>query len=280
MSWSVAALLVTHNSVHWIEPTLRSVLSQRHAPDAIVIIDDDSQDDTRAIIERIAGDRAVIQRATSRHADSTTRIAQNFHQGVRACAGHDVVVLGDHDDIWHPARIGHQANQLRTHRDAVMLSSDGRVVDAKGRPTGDTLRSSFPVPQDFNEQAPGEQMRYVLRHSIATGGASAIRPAAFADEPIPEGWLHDRWWSLVATARHQMRIDDHQIIDYRVSDAQQIGLDTADQQASSGRRLRRAVEQAPRTMRRMRDLQGLRREAAMDEIAAMLSISGLLRAFR
>ena len=280
MSRSVAALLVTHDSAGWIEPTLRSVLGQRHVPDAIVVVDDDSQDDTRAIIERVAGDRATIVRATSRHDDTITRIAHNFHQGIRACIAHEVVVLGDHDDIWHPARIGHQANQLRTHRDIAMLAGDGRLVDAKGRPTGRTLRTAFPVPEAFNTMPGDEQMAYVLRHSVATGGASAVRPAAFADLAIPPGWLHDRWWSLVATARGQLRIDDHQVIDYRLSADQQIGIDTALQQRGPGVRLRHALTNAPSVAARIRDLRGLRAFAANDAIARAVSTGGILAALR
>jgi hypothetical protein len=79
-----------------------------------------------------------------------------------------------------------------------------------------------------------KQFTYALRHSIATGGASAIRPCNFNDINVPEGWLHDRWWSLAATAQGRMSLDRKVVIDYRITPEQQVGLDTA-QQAESTR---------------------------------------------
>lgn len=275
---TVAALLVTHNAAGWIEQTLQGIRTQRHQPDAVVIVDDRSTDDTRAIIERALGDRAQIHTSTSRVDDITTRIAQNFLQGLRACTDFDIAILGDHDDIWHPARIGHQVHQLRLHPEAIMLASNGRLVNAHGKPTGTTLRDAFPVPSGFNDLEPAERMRIAIRRSIATGGASALRPTYFADEPIPTGWLHDRWWSLVASARGGFRLDDDTVIDYRLTDTQQIGLDPGHQDASPATRLRTAVTTLPETLGRVADLRGLRAFATDPGVRRTLAPIGLLRA--
>ena len=128
----VAALLVTSNSSLWIEATLNSILGQTRQPDAFVVIDDNSTDDTRSIISSVLKGEALVYRATSRAADTTTRIAHNFRQGVRACADHAIAVLGDHDDLWHPDRIAHQTRELSDHPTALMLASDGALIDAIG----------------------------------------------------------------------------------------------------------------------------------------------------
>ncbi len=74
-----------------------------------------------------------------------------------------------------------------------------------------------------------ERMRTALRTSVATGGASMIRPARFPRLDVPEGWLHDRWWSLVATGRDGLLVDREPVIDYRVQPGQQVGLDAGAQ---------------------------------------------------
>ena len=275
---TVAALLVTHNAAGWIEQTLQGIRTQRHQPDAIVIVDDQSTDDTRAIIERVLGDQAQILTSTSRVEDTTTRIAQNFLQGLRACTAYDIAVLGDHDDIWHPARIGHQANQLRLHPQAAMLASNGRLVNSHGKPTGTTLRDAFPVPEDFNDLPAHERMRIAIRQSVATGGASAVRPQVFADEAIPAGWLHDRWWSLVACARGAFRLDDDTVIDYRLTDTQEVGLDPGHQAQAPLARLQTAVTRAPQVLGKLRDLRSLADQATDPEIRSALSTRSLLSA--
>ena len=74
--------------------------------------------------------------STTTSTDVTTRIAQNFVQGVRACAAADLVVLGDHDDVWHPSRVAHQVGMLGVWARAAMVASDGVLVDAKDEPVG------------------------------------------------------------------------------------------------------------------------------------------------
>lgn len=278
---TVAALIVTSNSQAWIRATLESVRTQRRQPDAIVIVDDNSTDDTKAIIDEVLNGTAQIERATSKAQDRTTRIAHNFLQGVRTCAaqGADIVVLGDHDDLWHPARVGHQATQLANDPDALMVAGDGRIVDEQGRATSRTLRDTFPVPADWDDQPIEDQIAYAIRHSIATGGASALKTSAFSDQRIPEGWLHDRWWSLLATVQGGMRIDPAPVIDYRISATQEVGLATGHQQQTTGERLRSAANSAPQTWRKAQDLHTtLRRAATSPPARAALGWPKLLHA--
>lgn len=253
----IAALIVTSNSERWIEATALSIADQWRQPDDVVVIDDGSTDATHAILRRVLGDRVRIVGSTAQSDDRTNRIAHNFRQGLQECAECDVVVLGDHDDVWHGNRIGHQAGLLEVLADDVLVASDGRLVDEGGMPTGGTLRDVFPVPDDFDDRTAGERMRVVLRRSVATGGASALRPAAFVDVEVPPGWLHDRWWSLVAAAREQLNVDREVVIDYRVSTAQQVGLDRGHQDRSPLSRITAGVGGLGTTMSRLGDLRAL-----------------------
>lgn len=223
---SVAIALVTHNAERWIDSLLKSILGQTRQPDAIVIVDDRSTDQTRRIIADILGDQVEVIAATSTASRSFDRIAQNFVQAVRACRGHDVVVLGDHDDLWMPDRVAHQVRLLmgRPGLPALMVANDGRLVDGAGHPLGGTLRSAFPGPPADARVDATAMLRFALTHPVATGGASAIRPDQFPDLRVPTGWLHDRWWSLVAAVRAGLLVDDEVVIDYRVEHGQQVGL--------------------------------------------------------
>ena len=272
----VAAVLVTSNSERWLEPTLASVRDQDRPADEIVIVDDASSDGTRAVIDRVLGERARVVASRARSTDKASRIAANFRQGLQEVRDCGIAVLGDHDDVWHPHRIAHQVKVLDVWRDIELLASDGRLVDVDGAPVPGSLRTAFPVPADFNEMSPALQVRTVIRRSVATGGASAVRPEAFADVEIPPGWLHDRWWSLVAAARESLRVDVDAVIDYRVSPEQEVGLDRGHQARSAVQRLRTGLASAGSTMSRIRDLQGLSRYAT-PSTSAEFAGSRLLR---
>jgi glycosyltransferase involved in cell wall biosynthesis len=272
----IAAVLVTSNSERWIELTLASVVGQSRRPDEIVVIDDGSTDSTAEIVERVLGGRARLVASTAGSTDRSTRIAHNFRQGLQQVRDCDIAVLGDHDDVWHPNRIGNQVGVLEVWQHDTMLASNGRLVDESGLPVGGSLRTAFPVPVDWSGASPAERMRAVLRYSVATGGASAIRPAAFADVPIPAGWLHDRWWSLVAAAREQLRLDDEVVIDYRVSADQEVGLDRGQQGRSGVQRAAAGVASLPTTISRMGDLRRLS-SSATEATRAELSYPRLLQ---
>lgn len=274
---TVAVALVTRNAAAWIDGLLDSIQSQSRAPDRIVVVDDRSTDDTVDRIRRSCGSLVAILPSVSTGSRSIDRIADNFTQAVRACSSCDLVILGDHDDTWHPDRIAHQSRILSaaTGKRPLMVASDGRLTDEVGRPTGATLRSHFWLPGARN-LTDVEALRMTLTHLVATGGASAIRPAGFPSLEVPRGWLHDRWWSLVAAAQGGLIVDDALVIDYRVHPGQQAGLDRASHGSRSREKLLRV---GPLTgARKLLDLRRvLRPQASNVELARELDLLSLAR---
>ena len=248
----VAAVLVTHNSQKFLEDTLASIDSQTRPADIRIAVDDHSTDATRSLL---SAHGFIVQLATSPATNPSTRIAQNFHQVLRLAVaeGADLVVLGDHDDLWHRNRIEHQCAMLARNPSTAMLASDGFLIDKHGAAVPGTIRGTFPLLEDFNEQPLRARLTYATRHSIATGGASALRPARLSDWSIPPGWLHDRWWSLASLRAGAFLTDTTPVIDYRLSADQEVGLDTADQDAPA-RWLANKARGLGRTSSRARDL--------------------------
>ena len=215
-------VIVTHNSQEFLPELLASISNQTQQLDQLIVIDDRSTDKTTSILSEHG---VISTRAIFVGTDITTKIAQNFQQGVRQAPPNSVVILGDHDDVWRPDRVEHQVRAFERAPMLAMLASDGQVNEME------TLRTTFPIPVNWSAMSKNKQFTRALRHSIATGGASAIRPANFKDINVPEGWLHDRWWSLAATAQGRMALDTKIVIDYRITPEQQVGLDTANQGA-------------------------------------------------
>lgn len=251
MSPRTAAVIVTHNSEQFLPELLSSITAQTQQPDLIIAVDDNSTDRTVALLTE-HGTSALefsVHRATTTAPDTTTRIAQNFVQGVEIAraSGADLVILSDHDDTWLPHRVAHQVAYLTANPTVAFLASDGVTTGTE------TIRSTFPVPDNFNSMTPTEQWRYTAKHSIATGGASALRPSKLSTLAVPNGWLHDRWWSLRAVREHSMAIDPTVVINYRLSADQQVGLDTNRQGNPISWALTK-MSQAPTTVKKMRDI--------------------------
>lgn len=250
---SVSVVLVTHNSERWLEQTLTSILNQSHQPDEIIIIDDQSVDQTKVMIKELLPVAQVLSSFT-RATEPSTRIAQNFTQGVRASRA-DLVVLGDHDDIWSMERIAHQVQVMEAEPSAAMVASSATLIDEEGRAISGTLRGTFPVPGSFNTWPRGRQVTFALARSIATGGVCALRPKVFASLDVPEGWLHDRWWSISAVQQGAFILDDGIVAQYRVSPGQEVGLQTRNQ--GTPKWVVNQIAKGPQVVRRASNVAGL-----------------------
>jgi glycosyltransferase involved in cell wall biosynthesis len=272
----VAGVLVTHDAAAWLPDVLASVAAQSRPLDRLVVVDDGSRDGTRDLLT--AAGVPWLPAATSR-TDPVSRIAANVLQGVLAAGDVDIVVLGDHDDLWRPDRVAHQVSVLAGDPEALMVASDGALVIDGSGPDGRTLRDVFRLPPGWAAMSAAERMASTLRFVVATGGASALRPGAFPDLAVPHGWLHDRWWSLVAAARAGLVLDDTVVIDYRVQPGQQVGLDLAAQEHGPAGRLVALAGQASRSWGKQADVRRrLRPQAASADIADAITLRNVLRA--
>ena len=273
----IGVVVVTHNSGQWIEETLESIDAQTVQPDRMSIIDDRSTDKTLTIVHqwaeraRARGVDVSVSNATSVSDDPVTRIAQNFCQGVLDVRTVELVALADHDDVWLPERLSEQAALMDADPSRIMLASDG-VVEGTSR----TLFDSFDVTDDVLCADPKALLQHVIRHSVATGGASMVRPEGLirgGSLVPPAGWLHDRWWSLVAASRAGLRLSSTPVVRYRLSPTQMVGLDKG-RQSDSGASRWRSVNRGDVT--RLVALHALRTTAA-PELRKELQWGRLLR---
>ena len=258
----IGVVLVTHNSSRWIAATLESIRVQTVQPTRVLVVDDHSVDGTQRILDEWAArmrnaDIAIkVVPSTCTDSHPWTRIARNFTQGVLAMQDLDLVALGDHDDEWMPNRLEGQSRLMR-HGNSLFLASNG-VIDGTVR----TLFEAFEIPPYFGEWDARHKLRHVLRRSVATGGASMLRPGVLSSSPNfvpPRGWLHDRWWSIVAAAHEGLQVSDEPVIHYRILEDQSVGLNRG-RQAIQG--LQRLGSLTGFDVKRLTALHSLRSEAA------------------
>lgn len=264
MTYKVGVAIVTANGAEWIPDLLRSITCQDSSPDRLVIVDDRSTDSTLSVISSLSQlfiDREIdvrVATATSTATDKYTRIAQNFTQAVRMCRDLNFVALSDQDDVWMPYRLSAQLEQMEFLPGMEYLASNANVA-GQG-----TLFDVFDVPASFEEWSTRSKIRHVLRCSVATGGSSMLRVGPWMQASSfspPPGWLHDRWWSIVASTHGALGLDPTPVIDYRVHPGQQVGLNRG-RQAKSG--VARIASLGDGDVARFRQLARLRDQASSE----------------
>jgi glycosyltransferase involved in cell wall biosynthesis len=118
----MSVLINNYNYGRFLAAAIDSVLNQTYPHLEIIVVDDGSTDDSRAVMEAY-GDRilAIFQPNAGQGAALNT--------GIRHASG-DFVCLLDADDYFHPDKVAKVVDQFRQHPDWVQVSHPWTVVDA------------------------------------------------------------------------------------------------------------------------------------------------------
>ena len=140
----VSVVIPAYNAAATLDETLRSLRSQTHHALEIIVVDDGSTDDTRAIAERHAAIDCRVQVVTQDNAG----VAAARNTGWRR-ARSDLIAFVDADDLSAPTRIERQIRVLETggrrvglvYCWSVRIDSQGLFTPVSGGPhwEGDVL---------------------------------------------------------------------------------------------------------------------------------------------
>jgi hypothetical protein len=170
------------NYARYLPAALDSALAQTLPPTHVVVVDDGSTDESRAIIESY-GERVV------------SVFQRNQGQAAALNAGYsrtnaDVVVFLDSDDVLLPETVRHVADAFRVHPDAAKVQYRMEVVNGDGRATGATKPARhLPLPS-------GDVRTDELAHPfdltwMPTSGNAFPRHVLERLMPIPEDEFRD-----------------------------------------------------------------------------------------
>jgi glycosyltransferase involved in cell wall biosynthesis len=263
----IVGVMVTYNGENFLAAQVESMVRQSRVLDAVVVVDDHSTDSTPEMVRDLFASfsgRVEIQASSQpRSMPVRTRIAANFVQAVRAAKalGGEFAILADQDDEWLPGRVEEQVDFLAAHPTIDYLANDGNLINEHGELMPGSIRTHFPMPESNGDQV--QTLRRVLAAPAATGAASAIRLTGSNNSwGVPEGWLHDRWWSLASAARGALHVASGRVINYRLHGGQDTGLSGASGAEAFHETVLRRSRHFFDSTGRLRTLRQLRLEAA------------------
>src|SRR5690554_6194367 len=120
----VSVVMPMHNAERFVAQSIRSVLAQTVSDWELLIIDDASQDDSRAVAERAAGGDSRIQ-VLSNPGPSGAGPTRNV--GIEAARGRFIAFL-DSDDMWLPAKLEKQLALLEVSRSPLVYSAYYKIA--------------------------------------------------------------------------------------------------------------------------------------------------------
>jgi glycosyltransferase involved in cell wall biosynthesis len=125
----LSVAMAVHNGARFVERSVRSILAQTFEDFEFIIGDDGSNDETGAILARLAAEdrRITILQRTER---SGVAKSANWVVGESSAP---LVAIAHADDLAHPERLAAEIDVLRKRPDCVLVGALGEIIDEEGR---------------------------------------------------------------------------------------------------------------------------------------------------
>lgn len=221
--------LCTYNGARYLSEQLESYARQTRLPDELVVCDDNSSDETTAIIEEFASRAAFPVRLHVN--EGNLGYIKNFERAITLCAG-DLIFLSDQDDVWHAEKLEIFEQKFNEQPTVGMVFCNANLVGENLEPLGvdvwQWLSLTPEVERAFNA---GKGLPKKFNRNYSPGFTIAFR-SKYKDLilPIPDDvlWvLHDYWIALLLTAATKVLPVSTPLVDYRQHGKQQIGAKPA-----------------------------------------------------
>jgi glycosyltransferase involved in cell wall biosynthesis len=183
---TTSVIITAYNLEKYIGAAIESVLAQTQKPDEIIIIDDDSNDRTAAIIALYSNEVSYYKMQHNSGGLSTT-----FY-GVKQAKG-DILLFLDGDDVWMPEKIESVLPLFQQFTEMAVVSHDYVRVDANRKPfefKDDTQKNIMRILERFHtveEQSEAYKDSILGKRGYWGGSAYAVR-RKFIDIEMFEAW--------------------------------------------------------------------------------------------
>lgn len=125
----VSVVIPTYNSAHYVTAAVDSVLQQSFTDFEVLVIDDGSTDDTRAVLSRYGA-------PVRYHVQPNGGVSVARNRGIAESTGRYVAFL-DADDTWYPQKLERQLDAMTRSPGFGLCYTGFRFVDDSMRPLRD-----------------------------------------------------------------------------------------------------------------------------------------------
>ena len=184
----ISVALCTYNGSAFLNDLLKSIRNQSRIPEELIIIDDNSSDDSISILEQFAANTDIDCNIIRNK--QNLGVNRSYQMAISACNG-DIIIVTDQDDIWDPDRTAIIERSLEGSRKTVLFS-DASLINETGKPIATSMWHDL----KFNRTKFQKDDLVLIRRNYFTGSCMAMTSdclSSFADFPSDEMPLYDEW---------------------------------------------------------------------------------------
>jgi glycosyltransferase involved in cell wall biosynthesis len=181
----ISVALATKDGERYLADQVASILPQLHGGDELIISVDPSNNNTRALAERLGAEASYI-----RVIDGPGQgLVKNFECAISATRN-ERIFLSDHDDVWAPHKVAEVLGAF-AQSNAVLVVHDAQVTD-------ENLTELAPSYFELRASGPGYR-KNLLKNSYMGACMAFTRELKRIALPFsPAIPMHDQWLGLLA----------------------------------------------------------------------------------
>jgi len=221
---NLSVSMITFQGAAYLKAQMDSILGQSRPIQEIIVCDDGSTDETRAILTEYAALHPTIKLHFN---EQNLGTVQNMQQSLRLTTG-DIIFLADQDDVWLPNKVEKTFAFFEQNPATEAVFSNADIIDKSGNTQAEmTLWDIIGFPFDKVELVDFERR---VDNVVTGAGLAFKRVPELLQKDIPQipGLLHDGWIGLYFAAKNALQANPEKLFQYRTHANQQVGGKIAD----------------------------------------------------
>lgn len=203
MSDFVSVVMATYNGAKYVREQLDSILAQTYPNFEIVVIDDNSTDETYEILKEYSKHQKVRVFRNSENLGVTA----NFEKVMRLANG-ELIAISDQDDIWMHDKLATLVEHLGN---CTLTYANSTLIDAEGMPVGKTLQQQLKI-----RPLEGKQDRAFYFSNCIPGHAMLFRKTLLDYAlPLPKHTMYDQWLAFASARLNGITYLNRTLVQYR-----------------------------------------------------------------
>ena len=224
----ISVALIVYNGSKYIRQQLDSILAQIHKVDEIIVCDDASLDNTKALLEEYKNKHPNL--FCIHYNTENIGPTKNIEKAIQVCTG-ELIVFADQDDYWEPNKVHTVVKWFEQNPTMNGVFTNGSLMNSKEELDNkyslwDAMSFPYKTIKSKNELNNNLKLYINTVENCVTGATLAIRNnLPFLKQPFPiiKNLVHDRWLAINLAETNSLGILEEKLIRYRIHSAQAIG---------------------------------------------------------
>ncbi len=241
----VSIVVTSFNGEAYIAAQLDSIRQQTYKHLEIIICDDNSSDNTRAITETHAAQDARIKTI---YQHTNCGLHRNLESGLRLARG-EYIAIADQDDIWRTDKI----EKLLACLDGnIAAFSDSQLIDSHGKRFGKTLLQTLHIADPQSATSP---LRLLKKNCVSGHALLFHRQLLDICLPFDKRMLFDRHLAIAASVHGGIAFHPEPLVFHRIHATNHTNVRLARHHASAGLPIANDRYPRPESLASIRDKQ-------------------------